>query len=86
MARNVRRPAALAGILCLTVAAGLAAQVPAARIDSIFAFAKDTTPGCAVSAMRDGAVLFARGYGVADLEHNAPITPETVFYLASVSK
>lgn len=86
MTRNVRRPAALAGVLCLSLAARLAAQVPAARIDSIFAFAKDTTPGCAVSAMRDGAVLYARGYGIADFEHNAPITPETVFYLASVSK
>lgn len=86
MSYNVRRLAALAGILGLTVAARLAAQVPTARIDSIFAFARDTTPGCAVSAMRDGVVLYAKGYGVADFEHNAPITPETVFYLASVSK
>ena len=86
MSCNVRRLAALTGVLCLTVAARLAAQVPAARIDSIFSFAKDTTPGCAVSAMRDGAVLYAKGYGIADFEHNAPITPETVFYLASVSK
>ena len=86
MSYNLRRPAALAGVLCLAVAARLAAQAPAARIDSIFAFARDTTPGCAVSAMRDGAVLYTKGYGIADFEHNAPISPETVFYLASVSK
>ena len=86
MPYHVRRLAALAGVLGLTVAPRLGAQVPAARVDSIFAFAGDTTPGCAVSAMRDGAVLYAKGYGIADFEHNAPITPETVFYLASVSK
>jgi CubicO group peptidase (beta-lactamase class C family) len=87
MAPRVRRAAALAGVLFLTPAVQqLTAQAPAARIDSIFAFARDTTPGCAVAAMRDGTVLFAKGYGIANLEHNAPITPETVFYLASVSK
>jgi len=81
------RRAALAGFLFPSSAAvQLAGQVPAARIDSIFAFARDTTPGGAVATMRDGAVLLARGYGVADLEHNVPITAETVFYLASVSK
>ena len=86
MALHVRRAAALAGFLFLPAVPRLAAQVPATRIDSIFAFARDTTPGCAVSAMRDGAVLFAKGFGLANLEHSVPITPETVFYLASVSK
>lgn len=64
----------------------LAAQSPAARVDSIFAFANGKTPGCAVAAVRDGAVEYARGYGMADLEHDVPITQETPFYLASVSK
>jgi len=86
MAIRFRRRAALAGVLLLAPpAAVLTAQVPAARIDSIFAFARDTTRGCALSAMRDGAVLYTKGYGIADFEHNVPITPETVFYMASVS-
>jgi len=86
-ASQILRRGARAGVLILsTVTVPLTAQVPAARIDSIFAFAGDTTPGCAVAAMQDGAVLLARGYGIANLEHKVPITSETVFYLASVSK
>jgi CubicO group peptidase (beta-lactamase class C family) len=56
------------------------------RIDSIFAFANNTRPGCAVGTVRDGRLDFARGYGLADLEHDVPITPRTPFYMASVSK
>ena len=36
--------------------------------------------------VRDGKVLFTKGYGYADLEHRVPITPATVFDVASVSK
>ena len=43
-------------------------------------------PGCAVGAAVDGATVLAAGYGVADLEHNIPITAETVFEPGSVSK
>jgi CubicO group peptidase (beta-lactamase class C family) len=57
-----------------------------ARIDSIFAFAADTTPGCAVAAARNGVPVFAKGYGSASLEHDVPITTRTRFYAASVSK
>ena len=43
-------------------------------------------PGCSVGAAIDGATVFAGGYGVADLEHNIPITADTVFEPGSVSK
>ena len=39
-----------------------------------------------MAVVRGGAVVFARGYGLADLEHGVPVTPETVFYTGSVSK
>ena len=58
------------------------AQAPAARVDSIFAFATSTTPGCAVSVMRNGNIEYAQGYGLADLEHAVRITPATPFYVA----
>ncbi len=59
----------------------------ASRIDPIFArYASGRTPGCAVGAYRAGEILFARGYGYADLEHDVPLTDASVFYLASVSK
>jgi CubicO group peptidase (beta-lactamase class C family) len=43
-------------------------------------------PGCAIGAAIDGEAVLAAGYGVADMEHNIPITAETVFEPGSVSK
>jgi D-alanyl-D-alanine carboxypeptidase len=42
--------------------------------------------GVSVAVARDGEVLFARGYGMANLEHSVAVTPDTVFHIASVSK
>jgi CubicO group peptidase (beta-lactamase class C family) len=56
-------------------------------IDSIFApYASQQSPGCAVGVTRGGSLVFSRGYGMADLEHDTPITPTTRFYIASLSK
>jgi len=43
-------------------------------------------PGCALAIVQDGALIYRKGYGMADLEHAIPITPESVFYAGSVSK
>src|SRR5690348_3937817 len=60
---------------------------PDQRVDSLFAqYARGLQPGLAVAVVRDGKVLLTRGYGYASLEHRAPITPSTVFDVASVSK
>ena len=60
---------------------------PGPRVDALFAsWTGPGTPGCAVSVMRGGEVAFARGYGDANLEYDVPITPSTVFHVASVSK
>lgn len=80
----------------LAVPTGIVAQAPGAsasdapsgaRVDSVFAgFDRRDSPGCAVAVLRAGATVYTRGYGMADLEHDVPITPGTTFYLASVSK
>lgn len=44
------------------------------------------TAGGAVAVMRAGKVVFARGYGVANLETGTPVTPDTVFRIGSLSK
>lgn len=44
------------------------------------------SPGAAVMVMRDGEVLLQRGYGMANLEYGIPITPATIFHVASTSK
>ena len=57
-----------------------------ARIDSVFAFIKPDAPGCAVGVYKNGELTWARGYGLASLEHQIPITPRTVFDLGSTGK
>jgi CubicO group peptidase (beta-lactamase class C family) len=44
------------------------------------------TPGVAVSVVYDDVVLFSKGYGVREVDKTDPITPDTVFSLASMSK
>jgi CubicO group peptidase (beta-lactamase class C family) len=57
------------------------------QVDALFAkWNRRDTPGAAVVVVRDGKVLFQRGYGMADLEHNAPISTSTAFHVASMSK
>ncbi|HEV2704977.1 MAG TPA: serine hydrolase domain-containing protein [Pyrinomonadaceae bacterium] len=43
-------------------------------------------PGVAIAVVRAGRVVKARGYGLASVEHNVAVTPETVFEIGSVSK
>jgi CubicO group peptidase (beta-lactamase class C family) len=42
--------------------------------------------GISVAVARDGQPLFARAYGMANLEHSVATTPTTVFHIASISK
>jgi CubicO group peptidase (beta-lactamase class C family) len=63
------------------------AESQTARVDKLFA-AWDThdSPGCAVGVSHNGAVVYEHGYGMANLELGVPITSETVFNLASITK
>jgi len=57
------------------------------KLDNIFAeLDSDTTPGCAISVMEGGEIIYEYAYGMANLEYGVPITPETIFHVASVSK
>jgi CubicO group peptidase (beta-lactamase class C family) len=56
-------------------------------VDSLMAaYDRDDSPGASVLVFRGDEQLFARGYGRANLEYDAPITPRTVFHVASISK
>ena len=91
----------LAGALSIALAQLLLAQeVPgpspaaaresvsaAQRVDALFApWSKGDTPGAAVIVIRNGQVLFEKGYGLANLETRTPIRPDTAFLLASLTK
>ena len=43
-------------------------------------------PGGAVALVRDGKLIYARGFGYADLENKTPVQPDALFRIASVSK
>ena len=64
-----------------------AATTPAGRLDRLFAvWDKPDSPGASVTVVRDGKIVYKRGFGSAQLEYGVPITPSTVFHVASVSK
>ncbi|MBN2328454.1 MAG: serine hydrolase, partial [Candidatus Omnitrophica bacterium] len=56
-------------------------------VDSLFSrWAKSDSPGCAAAVIRDGAVIYQQGYGMANLEYDIPIMPSSIFHVASISK
>ena len=58
-----------------------------AAVDEVFTdLSKPGSPGCALGVYRDGKILYAKGYGLANVEENVPITPESVFDIGSTSK
>ncbi|HEX2077742.1 MAG TPA: serine hydrolase domain-containing protein [Longimicrobium sp.] len=78
-----------AALLALLLVPHLAAAQPdaAARVDSVFAaWRAPGVPGCAVGVAQNGRTVLRRAYGLAELEHQVPNTPETVFEAGSVSK
>lgn len=57
------------------------------KIDSIFAkWNTMNSPGCTVGIIRNDSLIFAKGYGMANLEYGIPNKPETPFHMASISK
>jgi CubicO group peptidase (beta-lactamase class C family) len=61
--------------------------VPAQKseIDQLFSLPSGS-PGYAVAVIKDGEFAFAKGYGLADLDDGVPISTNTSFHLASLSK
>lgn len=88
IAKPVGRGGLVAALLaaCLTgAAAGQNAARP--RIDAVFdEWNSRDSPGCALGVYENGRIAYERGYGMASLEHDVPITPQTVFYVGSLSK
>ena len=53
------------------------------RIDAMFArYTRPGSPGAVVAVMQGGRIEICKGYGLASIEHNAPITPQTRFRIA----
>ncbi len=64
-----------------------AADEKTAKVDKLFAKWDSTvSPGAALAIIKDGKIIYKRGYGMANLEHNIPITSTSVFRIGSTSK
>ena len=59
-----------------------------ARVDAVVRaqMSEQKIPGVSLAVMRDGKIIKATGYGLANLELNTPVTPESVFHTESVGK
>ena len=80
----LRRPS----VLVLIVMFAAAVAVRADKVDDYVraVMQKQHVPGAAVAVVRDGKVIKAAGYGMANVELNVAATPDTVFKIGSVSK
>lgn len=89
-----QRRASIALVLAALCLIGLASQRSAGqapelsrRVDELIAKrVKPRRPGMAVLVVERGDVVHSKGYGLADLKTQRPVTPQTIFDLASVSK
>jgi hypothetical protein len=71
----------------LLLVPSLCAQEPvdlSPAVDQLFP--RKDAPGCAVGVIKDGRIIHKRGYGMANLDFDIPISPATVFNVASLSK
>jgi CubicO group peptidase (beta-lactamase class C family) len=79
--------------LCLLAGFSTPGTTPSGDLDSFTAqlgwngwLADFQVPGAAVALVRGGEVAWAGGYGLADKARGVPVTPDTVFQAASMSK
>ena len=57
------------------------------KIDGLFTkWNTPNTPGCVIGIVRNDSLIYAKGYGLANIEYGVPNTPETIYHMASVSK
>jgi CubicO group peptidase (beta-lactamase class C family) len=83
--RRLLLPLVLSCVARVGSAQGIAVQ--GRWIDTIFdTFNKKGSPGCAVGVIQRDVLTIARGYGEAEIRRHVPITPQTAFYVASLSK
>ncbi|MFI5380330.1 MAG: serine hydrolase domain-containing protein [Tepidisphaerales bacterium] len=79
-------PAVSAGEAPGAVAGGAAAQADATDAYIQSEMQRQHIPGLSLVVVRDGHIVRAKGYGLANVELNVPATPETVYQIQSVTK
>jgi len=87
---GVLRAVTIAGIAAWLLASALgSAQSAAGALDADTVqqlLAQFHVPGVSIAVIKDFKIEWAKGYGTADVDTQAPVTPETMFQAASISK
>lgn len=86
-------------VLCATASVGQKKSAaapppqtdPAAKLQGIDdlaakAMAEWKVPGLAIGIVKDGKLIYSKGYGFRDVEHNLPVDTDTLFAIGSISK
>ena len=76
----------LAAVFVIPMIACAQGDFDTTAIDNVFADFNSETPGCALGVVQSGQLVYGRGYGMANLEHDIPINTTSVFRIGSVSK
>jgi len=73
--------------ICISAVSAFTSDAATQKVDELFAqYDKPGSPGCSVGIIRDGKFAYRRSFGEASLELSVPLTSQSVFYMASVSK
>lgn len=58
-----------------------------AKVDKLFSqWDKPDSPGCALGIIKNGALIYTHGYGMANLDYGIPLSSKSVFNVGSLSK
>jgi len=77
-------PPPVAGVIPIT---GAADPRLAPLDDLMESFIRENhVPGAALAVARNGTLVYARGFGYADMDAKEPVQPESLFRIASISK
>lgn len=77
-----------AGLAGIAIAEPQSDDAASARVDEIVRarMQEQKIPGVSLAVIRDGKIIKATGYGLANVELNVPVTPQSVFHTESVGK
>jgi len=73
--------------LCIVAAPSVAQdRTPAVDAYVQTEMSRARIPGLSIAVIRDGRIVLAKGYGIANVEHQVPVKPETIFQSGSMGK
>ena len=84
----MKRKFTLALLLTLAATISSFAQEAATKVDDFIKteMQKQKIPGVSLAVVKDGKPLIVKGYGLANVEHQVAVKPETIFQSGSVGK